>query len=84
MRHGPVSLGWKKDATTAEPQLLSALCPPTLKVSKVDGDPTKLPGQIDFTMSVGDELYDVTMTLDVACVDAIDSPLNRLRCEGPM
>jgi hypothetical protein len=74
---GVLQIGWQKDAMTPDPQVVSSQCPPTLIVSRVD-DPQKLPPQLTFSLAIGDQIYDVTLTIEIGCPN--DVPGRSLRC----
>jgi len=78
---GPVTIGFAKGGAP-DAQLVSSTCPPTLFVSKVDGDPAKLPASLTFSFSIEGTIYDVTLHLDVACAGSNDSAQRKLRCTG--
>jgi hypothetical protein len=80
MDQGPATIGWEKDATTPDPVLISSLCPPTLVVSRLNAKPGELPGQLNFALSLGDTVYDVTLSFEVVCNGQPGGPERRLRC----
>jgi hypothetical protein len=79
IKQGPVVIGWKKDATTTEPQLTSTLCPPTLIISAVNAKPEELPAQLTFSFSIGDTIYDVTLVPAAGCPDPL-TQIGRFKC----
>jgi hypothetical protein len=68
IKQGNVVVGWKKEGAT-EPVVTTSTCPPTLMVSKVNGEAATWPPSIRFTISIGDQLYDVTLELVPECAD---------------
>jgi hypothetical protein len=80
MRQGPATIGWKKDATTPDPVLVSSLCAPTLVVGRLDAKPDQLPTQLEFALSLGDAIYDVTLSFEVVCNGVAGGPERRLNC----
>ncbi len=82
-RVGAITLGWKKDGTDT-PQLVSPLCPPTLAVGSVAvADPKTAVGSSSFTVSIGDELYDVTLEVSVGCPGNTTDERRNFRCDTP-
>ena len=80
---GAVTLGWKKDGSDV-PQLVSASCPPTLIVGSVEvSDPSAAVGSSTFTISIGDQLYDVTLDVTVGCPGNGNGVARNFRCDVP-
>jgi hypothetical protein len=80
MSQGPAIIGWEKDASTPDPVLVSSLCPPSLVVGRLNAKPDQLPQQLKFTLSLGDSLYDVTLTFELVCSGTSATPQRRMRC----
>ena len=78
-RQGPVKIGWQT-ANSPDPQVVSTQCPPTLLVGAVGGDPAKLPAQVEFSISIGDDIFHVTVDLLVECGTTPES--RSLRCDA--
>ena len=78
IKAGPFVLGWKKDASDTEPHPLATFCPPTFFVAAANADPSKLPSAVNFSITIGDQIFDVTLSVMVGCSTVGTSP--SLRC----
>jgi len=77
---GPVTLGWQREGETTA-FASSSLCPPTFFVEKIEAeDPTLLPGELKFTISLDDQLFDVSLLIKAECAANPDAEANDLRC----
>ena len=75
---GAATVGWKAEGSGAA-QVTSAFCPPTLQVDSVSGKPGAL-DPTTFTITVGDQLYDVELAYAVGCGQG--KAANDLLCVG--
>lgn len=77
---GPFTIGFEDGGT--EPRVASTMCPPTLVVGSASSPPDQLPATVNFSLTLGDTIYDVTLDVVVGCTGATGTPGRKLRCTG--